>query len=270
MTRRATAWVTIVFAAMLAVSSYVAIWSRLGAQDATPVASPVAAVVASPIAGSVPCTALFGIAEGQACLLALNGSPDLGGFDLYIDGSLVVPGVFFASLGEFISVAAGERQFEVVPSGLSLADAVLAGRGTLGEGVAYGLSTSGAGDNLRMMIQPIDTRPLADNTARLRLVHDATDAPAVDLAIVSGVPLVRGVASGQTSPSIDVPAGTYELEVRVASADDVLLPLPGTALLPSTTYNLYLTGSPADGTLGILLAPIFVTPEIAASATPVA
>jgi hypothetical protein len=259
-----------VTAIVLAIASSFAVQTRLSAQDATPVASPVISPVASPIAGSVPCTALFGIAEGQACLLTLNGTAALGALDLYIDGTLAVAGIPFASLGEYIPVSAGEHEFALVPSGQPPANAAIVRRGTLAEGTAYELSTFGAGSDLRVLILPVDTRPLAEGTSRLRLVHGSPDIPALDLAITGGVPLVRGVPPGQASPAIDVPTGVYELEVRVAGTEDVLLPLPGIALLPNTTYSVYVSGSPAQGSLGATLAPVFIAPDIAASATPVA
>lgn len=250
---------------MLACSS-----APIAARQATPVPAATVSVPASPVAGSVPCTALFGIAEGQACALVLHGAPDAGPLDIYIDGALTVTAAGFGILGEFLPVAGGERQFEFVPSGLGLDAAIATTRATLSPGVAYEVFVSGPTASAAVQIIPIDTRPLPANSARMRVVHGGIDTPAVDLAIVGGMPLVTGVVPGQASPEVEAPAGIYEMELRAAGTTNVLLPLSGIELRPDTVYSFYVSGSPADNTLGVTLVPVYVTPDIAAAATPVA
>jgi hypothetical protein len=241
---------------------------RVSAQNATPV--PVATPVASPVAGSVPCTTLFGIVAGNACLLALNGSSDAGPLDLYMDGSFLVPGVTFGTLGDFIPVAAGQHQFQFVPSGAPLTSAVMTTRVDLREGVAYQLAALGPIAAGHTELLPADTRTLPAQTARIRFVHGSDDAPAIDLAITGGVPIIADLRPGTISDVINVPAGTYALEVRRAGTDNVILPLPGTILNPNTSYTFYLIGSQARGSLGVVLVPVLIPPEAAAVATPIA
>jgi hypothetical protein len=241
----------------------------IAAQESTPVASPAVSVPASPVAGSVPCTALFGIAEGQACALMLHGAPDVGPIDIYVDGTLTVAGAEFGVLGEFVPIAGGERQLEFVPSGLALDAAIASTRANLSPAIAYEVFVSGTAESAEVQIIPIDTRPLPVDTARVRVVHGGIDTPSVDLAIVGGMPLVTGVVPGQASPEIEAPTGIYEMELRAAGTTNVLLPLSGIQLLPDTVYSFYVSGSPASGSLGVTLVPVYVTPGIAAAATPV-
>lgn len=242
----------------------------VAAQESTPVPAATVDVPASPVAGSVPCTALFGIAEGQACALMLHGAPDAGPIDIYVDGAVTVTAAEFGVLGEFIPVAGGERQLEFVPSGLGLDAAIASARAPLSPGVAYEVFISGTAASVAVQIIPIDTRPLPADTSRVRVVHGGIDTPAVDLAIVGGMPLVTGVVPGQTSAEIEAPSGVYEMELRAAGTTNVLLPLSGLELLPDTVYSFYVSGSPANNTLGVTLVPVYVTPDIAAAATPVA
>jgi hypothetical protein len=238
---------------------------HLAAQNATPVATP----VASPVAGGVPCTALFGIVAGNACVLTLNGSADTGPLDVYVDGVFLVAGESFGTLGDFVPVAAGEHFIQFVPSGAPPESAVLGVRVDLRDGVAYELAALGAGGNLRGVLLPVDTRPLRQEGARLRMVHGSPDAPALDLAITGGVPVVADLRPGAVSPAIDLPSGTYALEVREAGTQTVLLPLPGTVLNPNTTYTFFAIGTLAGGTFGVILVPVAIPPEAAASATPI-
>lgn len=235
------------------------------AQNATPVASP----MASPVANAVPCTTLFGIAAGNACVLFLNGSADAGPVDLYVDGTLATFGAGFGILNEFVPVAAGERQLQIVPSGATPEAAIASGRVELRDGVAYTVAALGAVPQIRASVLPLDTSPLPQGDARIRVVNGSDDAPAIDLAISGGAPLVNDLARGAVSNTRELPAGTYQLEVRRAGANDVLLPLPGTALSPDFSYTFYMIGSVAGGTFGATIVPVYVTPEVTAAATPV-
>lgn len=238
---------------------------HLAAQDATPVATP----MASPVAGGVPCTALFGIAAGNACVLMLNGSDDAGPLDVYLDGALLIPGESFGTLGDFVPAPAGEHTFQFVPSGAPLENAVLTTRVDLQEGIAYQLAALGPVASLSGRLLPVDTRPLRQEGARLRMLNGSPDAPALDLAITGGVPIVADLRRGAVSPAIDVPSGTYALEVREAGTDTVLLPLPGTALNPNTSYTFFVIGTQRGGTFGVILVPVAVPPAALAGATPV-
>jgi hypothetical protein len=92
----------------------------------------------------------------------------------------------------------------------------------------------------------------------VRLVHGSQDAPAIDLAITGGVPIVANVRPGEASVAVDIPSGTYALELRAAGATNVLLPLPGTVLAPNTSYTIFVLGSLQGGTLGAVLVPVLI------------
>ena len=237
---------------------------RASAQMATPVATPVAV----PVPGGVPCTTLFGIALGNACVLVLHGVAQMGPVDVYVDGQPAVQGTAFGILNDFIPVPAGERQMQIVPSGAVLANAVIDTTVGLTEGVAYEVAALGTAEDIRLQTLPVDTRPLPENGVRLRVIHASPDASALDLAITGGVPVISDLERGDVSAYTDLPAGTYDLEVRVAGTTDVALPLPGIALLPHRVYSVYVTGLVDGGSLGATLIPVFVSPDIAA-ATPV-
>lgn len=240
------------------------------AQEATPLPQE-AAPLASPVAGGVPCTELFGIAPGNACLLALHGSIDSGPLDVYVDGLLMIPGTTFGTLGDFIPVPAGNHLIQFVPSGAGIDATVLGLEANVAEGVAYEVSALGPASEISGMVLPVDTRPLAVDSTRIRMVHGSVDTGPVDLAIEGGVPLIVELPSGEASTAVEVPSGTYALEVRAAGTTDVLVPLPGTNLFPNTTYTFYLTGTDPETSLGITLVPVLIPPELAGApaATPV-
>ncbi|MGH2615251.1 MAG: DUF4397 domain-containing protein [Thermomicrobiales bacterium] len=250
--------------------SIVAAFAALAVISGTPgIGAQVATPVATPIAGGVPCTNLFGIALGNACVLILHGSPDAGSVDVYVDGELVLEGAVFGVLGDFIPVTVGEHQIQLAPSGAAIDNAIINSTVDLVEGVAYEVAALGLIEDIGLQLLPVDTRPLVQNTSRLRVVHASPDAPAIDLAFTAGDVFVENLEPGEVSAYVDFASNTYDLEARVAGTTDLALPLPGTALIPNTVYSLYVTGLVADGSLGAVLVPVLVSPDIAA-ATPVA
>lgn len=73
--------------------------------------------------------------------------------------------------------------------------------------------------------------PEAGN-AMIRVIHGAPDAPAVDIYVAGDPnPVIAGLAYGETSGWLEVPAGTYAFEVRAASAAPTDAPVYSTGNL---------------------------------------
>lgn len=233
----------------------------IAAQQASPVATP-------EVVTGEPCTNLFGIAIGNACVVVVHASPDAGLVDVYIDDELALSGLTYGTLNDFVPVEAGDRRIRVVPSGAAVDDAVIDRQVELTEGVAYEVSAIGLLADIGVAVLPVDTVPLAADAARVRLVHAAPDAPAVDVAVVGGDVVIPDVSYGQASGYAEVPAGTYELEARIAGSEDVALPLPGTVLAPNTSYSVYVVGQVADASLGMVLVPVLISQDIAGTPVP--
>jgi hypothetical protein len=237
---------------------------------APPVTAQISTPVATPGAASVPCTNLFGIALGNACVLVLQASPDAGAVDVSVDDALVLTGLTFGTLGEFIPVTAGQRQLQITASAATTDEPAIDASVDLAEGIAYEVALVGPLADFEALVLPVNTAPLPANTARLRLVHASPDAPDVDVAVTGGNLLLQSVGYGETSPYIQIPTGTYDLEARIAGTTDLALPLPGTVLAPNYVYTIYLLGQVADGSLGAVIVPVLVSPDIAGvAATPV-
>ena len=88
----------------------------------------------------------------------------------------------------------------------------------------------------------LDDRTLPGNAARARFVHASPNAPAVDIALAGGPVLFGNVSFSGVGAPVTVPAGTYDLEVRLAGTNTVVLPLPGIKLDVNTVYTVAATG----------------------------
>jgi hypothetical protein len=156
---------------------------------------------------------------------------------------------------------------QVVPTGGDVSTAVIDATVTLEAGAAYQVAATGLVAEIAPQVYQVDLSDLADGESRIRVIHTSPDAPAVDIAVKGGDVLISNLAFPAASDYLVVPAGSYDLEVRPTGAMDVALDLPGVALEAGMVYDVFATGTLADGTLGVLVVASTTTATVA---TPVA
>ena len=224
-----------------------------------------ALVVPSPLVGAgaaTSCGTALGIGgAADACVNVVHASPDAPAVDVYLNGEQALGDLAFGSFSGWVAVPAGDYRVQVTPAGGSLAEAVIDAEVTVEAGGAYHIAATGLLADIAAQVYPVDLAPLAEGTARVRVIHASPDAPAVDVAVAGGDILVEGLSFPDASAALEVPAGTYDLDVRVAGTMDVALPLPGTALEANTVYDVVAVGQVADGSLAaVVIASPLATP----------
>jgi hypothetical protein len=187
---------------------------------------------------------------GTANVRVAHFSPNAPNVDVYLDGSAVLEDVPFRAVSDYLEVPAGDHTVEVTAAGdpdtvafegevtLEAADYTVAAIGNLG----------GDENAFEPLILEDDNSDVADDTARVRLVHAAPDAPAVDVT-AGGSAVFDGVAYGEAATG-EVPAGSYTLRVRPdteANDGDVVGEFPA-QLEGGTVYTVFAGGylSPDD------------------------
>ncbi len=83
--------------------------------------------------------------------------------------------------------------------------------------------------------------PAAGN-AHVRFVHLSPDAPNVDIAVTGGPVIFPNVPFKGVAGYAPVPAGTYDLEARIAGTSTVALALPGVKLDEGKIYTVFAVG----------------------------
>jgi len=215
---------------------------------------------ATPVAAtaSTGCAAILGIGADEACVNIVHASPDAPAVDVYVDGGLALEGLEFGAFSGWVALPAGDHQVQVTAAGAAPDTAVIDVPVSLESGVAYQVAATGYLDSITAQVYPADLTATGADMARVRVIHNSPDAPAVDIAVTGGDVLISGLEFPNASDSLDVPAGTYDLEVRPAGTTDVALALPGVVLEAGMTYDVFAIGSLADGTLTVLVVPSMV------------
>lgn len=234
---------------------------RALAQDSTPAAMD---------ADMGVCSAALGIGmAGDSCINVIHASPDAPAVDVYLDGELALEGVEFSQFSGWIAVPAGEHQVQVTAAGDDAANAVIDANVELAADAAYHVAATGHLADITPQIYQVnlsDLDAMGDPMARIRVIHTSPDAPAVDIALAGGDVLIADLAFPNASDALEVPAGSYDLEVRPTGTTDVALDLPGVELEAGMVYDVFAIGLAGDGSLTVLVIPS--TTAAAMMATP--
>jgi hypothetical protein len=184
--------------------------------------------------------------EGSALVRVAHLSPDAPAVDVRVDGALAFAGVPFETITTYAEVPAGTYRVQVEPAGAGGAGPfVIDANLTLDAGLVYTVAATNVLAEITPSVLVDDTAPIS-GSSKVRFFHGSPDAPAVD--IVTGETVLFGnVAFGETSGPITVPAGTYDLEVRIAGTEITVLNLPGVGVPNGVNVTAFATGLVADG-----------------------
>jgi uncharacterized protein DUF4397 len=181
-------------------------------------------------------------------LMTIHASPDAPAVDLLIDNVVEGTGLTFPNNTGYFGVESGARNVKVNVSGTSTS--VIDADVTFLQGTAYSIFAIDMVSDIRPLVLVDDlSEPLAGN-AHIRFVHLSPDAPTVDVGLTGGGVVFGGVSFGESDNDGEftpLPAGTYDLEVRLADTATVVLPLPGINLEDGAIYTVFAKGFAAPG-----------------------
>jgi hypothetical protein len=179
-------------------------------------------------------------------LRAFHNSPDTPAVDIWVNGERVLERVSYGDLSGYLSVPQGSYDIEVkvYPSiagdPAALAATVKVGRSPLT--VAAIGSLAGQGEGLQAQVYRDSDGPRWKIVSKLRVAHTSPDAPAVDVQVNlfdRWITVVPGLAFGESSHYLTLPAIGYDFRVVVAGTETVALDLPDTQLPRGTAVTVW-------------------------------
>ncbi len=176
-------------------------------------------------------------------------SPDTPAVDVYVDGAAVITGLGFNGITGWIELSAGSYSIAVAPAGTSI-DSAAIGPATLsfgaGEWTTIAATGSLSAGTLGPAIISEDIATLEPGETFVTVFHGIEDAPAVDVILPDGTPVISSLSFGE-SASLTLPAGTYSLQVVPAGATEpVVLNLSNVLLANQTYYFVAASGTLAS------------------------
>jgi uncharacterized surface protein with fasciclin (FAS1) repeats len=209
----------------------------------------------------LPAAAADALAAASTQVRVGHFSPDAGPVDVAVDGNVVLSGVPFGAISDWLTVVTGVYTIEVFPTGGSNPVRSVTTRVPGGAHITVAaLGIVEAGD-FQLQFIPEDFSPLDEGAARVTVLHAIQNAPTVDV-LANGGTLIAGLGYPGTLgdndgvDTVNVAAATYDLQVVVSgSPEAVVLDLPGVAFASNTYYFVAAIGTPTSPSYALSATP---------------
>jgi hypothetical protein len=166
--------------------------------------------------------------EGEARLRVVHASPDAPDVDVLLDDAEVLGDVPYLTASDYLEVPAGDRNLKVNAAGT--ATTVIDADVSLVDGTDYTVIASGLAEAIEAIVLQDDNSAPAAGNARVRAIHGAPSAPAVDIYVTAPgtdlettIPLLAGVEFGDVADYVEAPAGDYQVRVTPAGTKTVVI-----------------------------------------------
>lgn len=180
-------------------------------------------------------------------VMVVHASPDAPAVDIRVNNQVAVQGLAFPSNTPYVAVNAGSNNVKVSPNGttVNVIDANL----NFEAGKVYSVFAIDSVSKLKAAVLEDNLATPAAGKAHVRFLHFSPNAPAVDIAVTGGPVLFANrvfndqagnMSLGNFTP---VDAGTYNLEVRLAGTNTVVLALPGVPVTAGKIYTVFAKGN---------------------------
>lgn len=179
--------------------------------------------------------------------------PDGPRIDVSVGDQKIFEELSYKDTAAYLPVVAGEVTFGVSQGSSQPGAKLLEAKARLEKGKRYTIVVLGSaqGPKAQVFDDPFKALP---GQALVRVIQVSADTPVMDVAAKGGPVLFKGIASGKGSEYTPVRAMTYDLEVRPAGRNEVVLSLPGISLQAGRVYTVFVAGNAADKTLEAVFA----------------
>ena len=170
----------------------------------------------------------------------LNASPDNAKVEVHINGDEKLDEFKYGDTSDWIDVDPGVMRITITADRSGFNWVIFDSTYPVSAGSDYHFIIT----DVLVMATQVTTQPLAAGMARAQILQASVDLPAVDIAVSGTDSVVGGLNYAQRSAEVDVKAGTYDLEVRLAGTTTVVATLPGVTLQEGMVYEFVIMGDP--------------------------
>ncbi|HEU4473164.1 MAG TPA: DUF4397 domain-containing protein [Flavisolibacter sp.] len=185
--------------------------------------------------------------QGTARVMVVHASPNAPNVDVRINNSIALTNVAYPNNSPYTNVNAGNTNIKVSATGNSTTFPINADV-NLAANTSYSVFAIDSVAKLKPAVVVDNLATPAAGKAHVRFFHFSANAPAVDIALAGGAVLFGNrmfndqATNANVSAFTPLDAGTYNLEVRLAGTNTVVLPLPGVTLTAGKIYTVFAKG----------------------------
>jgi hypothetical protein len=166
--------------------------------------------------------------EGESRVRVVHASPDAPDVDVLVDDAEVLGDVPYLAASDYLEVPPGQRNLKVNAAGT--ATTVIDADVTLTDGTDYTVIAAGPVSGIAPIVLQDDNSAPAAGNVKVRAIHGAPSAPAVDIYITAPgadiqaeTPALTGVEFGDVADYIEAPAGDYQVRVTPTGTKTVVI-----------------------------------------------
>jgi hypothetical protein len=188
----------------------------------------------------------------EAGVRVVHASPDAPSVDVLVDDAQVLSSVPYLGSSSYLEVPAGNRNVKVNAAGTTttVIDVDL----PLTTGTDYTVIAGGLVADIAPIVVEDDRSAPASGNVKVRAVHGAPSAPAVDIYVTApgadlgtATPALTNVPFSAASDYVTVPAGDYQVRVTPAGTKIVAIDSGTLALAAGQVRTVIAVDSPGGG-----------------------
>ena len=205
---------------------------------------------------------MFRLAENPR-LRALHTVPNALPTNIYFDGSPAFIGLAFGQVSDYRDFIQGHHRLQVflVEAGGQEVEVLDAEIEDLGINRDYTLVLTGLLPDIHTLLLVDSTSAPGHNRAKVRLLHTSPDAPALDMVVLRGPTLFKGVSFREITPFQEISARTVDLEVRPSGSPQSIMSVPDYTFSAGHLYTFVALGL-LNGTPGFMVMPLVEAVEM--------
>lgn len=169
---------------------------------------------------------------------AAPGAPEV---DIYANGKQVAKRLVYGQFTDYVSVSAGTYIIEAFPVGLKDSP-ILRVRLPIVQNKVYTLCVIGLLPNIGILPVEDEYQVLSPSRVNIRFINLSPNAPALNLALRSGLNLFTDINYTEASQYSSVVPGTYNLVVKPTAVNTIVVNVPNVRLLPKRNITFYVLG----------------------------
>lgn len=179
-------------------------------------------------------------------VMVVHASPNAPNVDVRINNSVALTNVAYPTNSNYSVVNSGSTNIKVSPTGTT--NYVIDATVNLEANKYNSVFAIDSVSKIKAAVVTDDLSAPAAGKAHVRFFHFSANAPAVDIAVTGGPVLFsnRKFNDQATNASLasftPLNAGTYNLEVRAAGTNTVVLALPNITLTAGKIYTVFAKG----------------------------
>lgn len=204
------------------------------------------------LSATVLCTSLVACSKdddndvSNANVMVVHASPNAPAVDVRINNNVALSNVAYPTNSNYNDVPGGVTNVKLSPAGTTTY--VIDANVNLEENKTYSIFAIDSVSKIKAAVVADDLTTPASGKAHLRFFHFSANAPAVDIAVTGGPVVFANRSFNDQAANLSLAgftplnAGSYNLEVRLAGTNTVVLSLPGVMLAEGKIYTVFAKG----------------------------